>query len=111
MGMFDYVNYGGHEYQSKDTPMQGMERYEIRGDQLWMKKVEREWVDDTGSIFGGYFQEISHQWIFCEDFDGAITIHREDKENGGYKNDAWITYKMLFMDGKIIKFMEIKNGT
>ena len=105
--MFDYIHYKGHEYQTKDTPDQFMSHYEIRGDELWIKRVESEWVDDD-SIFGGRLQEVSHEWIFCEYFDGLIHFYREDDENGGYKNDAWIEYKALFMDGKIIKFGKVE---
>jgi hypothetical protein len=108
MGMFDYVNYEGCEYQTKDTPEQGMETYEIRGDELWYKQVEREWYEDEDSLFGGYLREISHEWKFCKDFDGLIRFYREDKENGGYKEDKWIEYKALFMDGKIIKLERIE---
>ena len=103
MGMFDYVNYEGYEYQTKDTPDQFMSHYEIRGSELWYKKVETQWVDDVDAFFGGHLEEISHEWLFLKDFDGAIVISRDDKENGGYKADKWITYKMLFMDGRMIK--------
>ena len=40
MGMFDYVNFEGKQYQTKDTPQQSMDTYEIRGDELWWRKVE-----------------------------------------------------------------------
>jgi hypothetical protein len=111
MGMFDYINYNGHEYQTKDTPEQGMETYEIRGDELWYKQVEREWVENENdnSFLPGYLQEVSHEWKFCKNFDGLIRFYREDLDSGGYKNDAWIKYKALFMDGKIIKLEEIKD--
>jgi hypothetical protein len=52
---------------------------------------------------------VSHEWKFCKDFDGLIRFYREDKENGGYKNSAWIEYKALFMDGKIIKFEQVND--
>lgn len=110
MGMFDYLTYEGHEYQTKDTPDQGMEFYEIRGNELWYKKVEREWVSKSYSWLGGHFQEISHEWVFLKDFDGKIRFYREDKENGGWQKSAWIEYEALFMDGKMIKFTEIQNG-
>jgi hypothetical protein len=109
MGMFDYVNYEGHEYQTKDTPEQGMETYEIRGDELWYKEVEREWFKEDDSLFGGYLKEISHKWKFLNKFDGLIRFYREDEENGGYKESKWIEYRALFMDGKIIKLEEIKD--
>jgi hypothetical protein len=103
MGMFDYINYEGHEYQTKDTPEQGMETYEIRGDELWYNEVQREWVDNAESLFGGYLEEISSQWKFCDKFDGLIRFYRDDE------NDKWIEYRVLFMDGKIIKLEEIKD--
>lgn len=109
MGMFDYINYNGHEYQTKDTPVQAMETYEIRGDELWFNKVEREWVKNEESFFGGYLEPISSEWEFCKKFDGLIRFYREDLDNGGYKHNAWIEYEALFMDGKIIKLTEKKE--
>lgn len=106
MGMFDNILYKGREYQTKDTPMQGLCLYEIRGNELWYKNVEYEWIDGDGP-FGGYMNEVSHKWEFCSNFDGSVRFYREDKERGGYKNDQWIEYKALFMDGKIIKFQRI----
>lgn len=103
MGMFDYITFEGKEYQTKDTPEQFMANYEIRGDELWYKNVEYEWDKDQDALFGGYLKEISHEWVFCKNFDGKIIFYREDEENGGYKNNAWIEYQALFMDGKIIK--------
>lgn len=108
MGLFDYIRYEKHDYQTKDTPAQFMELYEIRGDELWYKEVEREYVEDEDHILGGYLTELSHEWKFCKDFDGLIRFYREDTENGGYKNDAWIEYRALFMDGKMIKFERIE---
>lgn len=105
--MFDYINYEGHEYQTKDTPEQGIENYEIRGNELWFRKVKREWCEEPETLFGGYLKEISHEWIFCKDYAGAIFFYREDTANGGWKNSAWIEYKALFMDGKIIKIERI----
>jgi len=102
MGMFDTIRYKNHEYQTKDTPEQGLELYEIRGDELWYKQVEREWVKDGDALFGGYLTEISHEWKFCDKFDGLIRFYRSE-------NDLWIEYKALFMDGKIIKLEEIKD--
>jgi hypothetical protein len=108
MGMFDYIRYNEHEYQTKDTPEQGMETYEIRGDELWYKQVEREWVQDGDALFGGYLEEISHEWKFMNKFDGLIRFYRDigKDENGHY---IWEEYKVLFMDGKIIKIEEIKD--
>lgn len=109
MGVFDEILYKRELYQTKDTPAQCLELYEIRDDELWYKEVEREWYEEDDSPFGGYLREISHEWKFCKDFDGLIRFYREDTENGGYKNDAWLEYKALFMDGKIIKLERVDN--
>lgn len=103
MGMFDYLNFEGKEYQTKDTPQQGMDLYEIRGDELWWKKCQYEWEESDGALFGGYLREVSHEWLFCHKFDGLIRFYRSDKENGGYEANAWEEWEALFMDGKIIK--------
>jgi len=103
MGMFDYVNFEDKQYQTKDTPEQAMDTYEIRGDELWWRKVQYEWFEDKDSMFGGYLKEISHEWLFCEKFDGVIDFYRQDADNGGWEKDAWIEYHSLFNNGKIIK--------
>jgi hypothetical protein len=103
MGMFDYITYRDKEYQTKDTPEQFMEHYAIRGDELWYKKVEREWIEDKISMIGGGLEEISFEWVFCNKFDGVICFYRP------IENDTqreWEEYKALFMNGKLIK-MEI----
>lgn len=107
--MFDYITYGGEKYQTKDTPDQFMSDYEIRGNELWYRKTETEWVEDENSLFGGHLEELSAEWLFLKDFDGAIQFYRKDKENGGYKADNWKEYKALFMDGRMIKIAEVKK--
>jgi hypothetical protein len=105
MGMFDYITFEGHQYQTKDTPEQSIADYEIRGNELWWRKVEFRWEEGDGHPFGGYLEEVSHEWIFCKDFDGCIRFYRaalEDKQES-WKQDAWIEYRTLFMDGKMIK--------
>lgn len=101
--MFDYLRFEDKQYQTKDTPEQTMDTYEIRGDELWWRKVEYEWFEDEDSMFGGYLKEISHEWLFCEKFDGVIDFYRQDADNGGWEKDAWIEYHSLFNNGKMIK--------
>lgn len=103
MGMFDYVNFEGKQYQTKDTPQQSMDTYEIRGDELWWRKVEYEWVEEKDWIFSGRLNEVSHEWLFCDRFDGVIDFYREDKDNGGWEKNAWVEYHALFNNGKMIK--------
>ena len=97
MGMFDNLHYEGKEYQTKDTPQQSMDTYEIRGNELWWRKTEYEWAEEKESMFGGYLKEVSHEWVFCHKFDGLIRFYRT------LGDDAWEEWNALFMDGKIIK--------
>ena len=111
--MFDNLYYEGKEYQTKDTPNQAIDKYKIETDQdsghqyLWVEEYDCEWVEEPERLLGGYLKQFNERWVCCHDFDGVIQFYREDKENGGYKNDAWIEYKALFMDGKVIKFERI----
>jgi len=105
MGMFDDITYKGHQYQTKDTPNQLLDQYEIRDDgTLWHQEYDERWEENSESPLGGYIRHDNERWVFCNDFDGLIRFYREDKENGGYKEDNWIEHEALFMDGKMIKF-------
>jgi hypothetical protein len=111
MGMFDYVFYKELQYQSKDTPAQLLDNYKIEQDQtdnnwyLWYEEYDAEWVDGEG-IFGGGLKKFNERWVRCDGFDGLIRFYREDAERGGYKADAWIEYKALFMNGQMIKLTQ-----
>jgi len=108
MGMFDEIYYQGEKYQTKDTPRQTLDKYKIEYDQdsghqyLWHEEYDCEWVDDEG-LFGGHLRQFNQRWVHCDDFDGAIRFYREDKENGGWKNDKWIEYKAVFVNGQVLK--------
>ena len=104
MGMFDYVQYQGHQYQSKDTPKQLMYNYKIEHDQesgqefLWWEDYDSEFIEDKDHWLGGYDRDYNHRWVFLEDFDGSIKIYRQSDDK-----KKWITYKFLFMNGRMIK--------
>ena len=103
MGMFDYVHYQGQEYQSKDTPRQLMDKYKIEVDasgqeQLWVEEYDSEYVEDEGYFLKGYIKQFNECWVFLEDFDGLVKIYRQDDDK-----KLWITYKFLFMNGRMIK--------
>jgi hypothetical protein len=58
MGMFDYIKYRGEEYQTKDTPRQLMDNYEIRDDgTLWYENYDGDWMADDDTLFGGYLEK------------------------------------------------------
>lgn len=102
MGMFDYLQYRGREYQTKDTPSQMLDQYKIEQDaqsglwELWHQDYDAEWVEDEG-LFGGSIKQSNHRWVKCSDFDGVIRFYY-------YKNDDdQEEYQALFMDGQMLK--------
>ena len=110
MGMFDYINYEGHEYQTKDTPAQACDNYKIENNILWYENYDAEWIEEEG-FFGGHLKKFNERWDMCDKFDGLIRFYRAALENKheSWKQDAWIEYKALFMDGKMIKIEKINE--
>jgi len=98
MGMFDYIYHEGREYQTKDTPAQMLDTYEIRGTQLWYKSVYREWVPDSDELFGGHLEPISEEWQYLDDFSGQIVFY-----------DTETDYLALFWEGEMIRIKELKD--
>jgi hypothetical protein len=98
MGMFDYLNFRGNDYQSKDTPNQWMANYEIREDgTLWVEESDGEWIKDENSLLGGYIKESNHRWVQVEKYTGEIRFYRHlDKE---YK--VWEEFSAYFIDGQL----------
>lgn len=98
MGMFDYLHYKGHDYQSKDTPNQWMANYEIREDgTLWVEESDGEWIKDENSLLGGYIKESNHRWVQVENYTGEIRFYRHlDKE---YK--VWEEFSAYFIKGQL----------
>ena len=101
--MFDWVEFEGNQYQSKDTPRQLCDNYKIDGlGQLWVENYDAEWISDSTSLFGGYINQSNQRWAECRDFSGPMRFYRENKEHGGYKNDAWIEWQAEFKCGLMI---------
>jgi hypothetical protein len=111
MGMFDFVHFEGNQYQTKDTPCQLMDNYEIRDDgTLWHEEYDTEWIDVPDlNLFGGRLDQSNLRWTRCNAFDGVIRFSREDEARGGWKNNAWIEYEALFMDGCMIKLQQTRG--
>ena len=103
MGMFDYITYKGEKYQTKDTPNQMMDNYEIQEDgTLWVEEYDAEFVKDPGHIFGVYLEQKNKRWRECVEFSGKIRFYREDKDRGGFENSAWIEWEAEFKCGLMI---------
>lgn len=115
MGMFDYLYYQGLQYQTKDTPRQAIDNYKIEVDldsglaRLWEEQYDGEFVEDSSSFLGGYIKRSNERWVCCNEFDGLVRFYREDEARGGYKNEAWIEYHALFMDGKMVKLTQTRG--
>lgn len=106
MGMFDYINFAGELYQTKDTPCQGLANYEIRGNELWFHDVKYEWIDDPNEHFnGGRLNPISNKWVFLKNFDGVIDFYQYRPEKG-----IDIEYHSLFNNGIMIKCEKVHEG-
>jgi hypothetical protein len=104
MGLFDELTYKGHQYQTKDTPDQLLDQYEIRDDgTLWHQEYDERWEENSESPLGGYIRHDNERWVFCYDFDGLIRFYRVEKE-GDESDTKWIEHEALFMNGKMIKF-------
>ena len=102
MGMFDYINYQGQSYQTKDTPAQYTDTYEIRDDgTLWHKAYDTSIIKDPRSFFGAYYKKENIRWEFCKEFDGLIVFYRNAVADN--PNSERIEHKALFSDGKMIK--------
>lgn len=103
MGMFDYVEWEGQQYQSKDTPNQLCDNYRIDDlGRLWVEEYDAEFVKDPGHIFGVYLEQRTKRWRECVEFSGPMRFYREDDERGGHKANAWNEWQAEFKSGLMI---------
>ena len=106
MGMFDYIRYKGKQYQTKDTPNQWMDTYEIRDDNaLWVEKYDSEWINEPEALFGGYLNQKNHYWEQLKDFTGEILFYEYD----GKGTDIEIS--SYFVNGELKNLVVLKNVT
>lgn len=89
MGMFDYINYQGKQYQTKNTPAQRLASYEIKEDgTLWLIDV---------SPFNREF----NLPIFLSNFTEQIIFYDDTPE--------WIEWNATFVKGKLMRIEEVKQ--
>ena len=110
MGMFDNFYYEpkfpGREFQTKDTPSQGLDKYFIDENGLLMyDDYDARWVEDPDALFGGYIDQYNHRVIFCHDFTGEIRFY-------DYRNEYRLLdeYSAYFVKGKMENFQIIHEG-
>jgi hypothetical protein len=106
MGMFDYIRYNGYEYQTKNTPAQLLDYYDIHEDgTLWHNNYDCEWVEDENSFFKGYLRQFNERKEFCANFIGEIKFYRHlDKK---YKK--WEEFSAYFVNGKLRELHQISG--
>lgn len=103
MGMFDWVEWEGQRYQTKDTPRQFCDEYRIDElGRLWVQEYDAEWISDADSMFGGYMRHNNQRWTECQDFSGIMRFYREDQERGGHAANAWMEWEAEFKSGLMI---------
>lgn len=108
MGMFDYLQFEGHEYQTKDTPEQLLDQYKIEVDQddshtyLWHEEYDAKWIKESSELFGGHIEKFNQNWIRCDDFNGAMRFYRT-------VSDEWIEYNVIFKDGMLVDLKQMKE--
>jgi len=111
MGMFDYLTYQGHEYQTKDTPNQWLDRYKLEQDQtsghwyLWLEEYECEWIEDPDHWLKGYLRQYNQHWVKCKDVTETIRFYREGER--GYKNNDWIEWEAVVVDGQMMSIRPV----
>lgn len=102
MGMFDYINYEGKEYQTRHTPAQLLDHYEIKSDgTLWHENYDLEIIPDETAVFKQRWEYNNKRWEFCEKFIGEIRFYR------ALDADDWEEYSAYFKDGKMREINQI----
>jgi len=99
MGMFDYINYGEHSYQTKSMHNE-MCQYKIEDGVLWKEQALYDWIEND-SRFGGYLEKKSAEWIPQYQFSGEIYFYRNTDKT--YK--VWEEHTAFFINGKIVKLV------
>jgi hypothetical protein len=106
MGMFDWIEWEGNRYQTKDTPRQFCDNYRIDDlGRLWVEEYDAEWVKDPGHIFGAYIKQTNHRWVECEDFTGPMRFYRDNQDQrdvGSEKEHNWQEWEAEFKCGCMI---------
>lgn len=117
MGMFDNLkckyplpNYKAlpdELFQTKDTPSQFLDTYEIREDgTLWHEDYDTEDHSDPNAKgvikFIGSMTRINHRWEPVKNFLGEIRFYAGDDK-------SWIEFSSYFVDGKLNQIHLVKE--
>lgn len=103
MGMFDYINYSGYNYQTKSLE-NCLDKYKIEDGMLWIEESDSEWIEND-SLFGGYFKHSNERWVVKDSFSGGVYFYRHlDKT---YK--VWEEYNAVFVNGKLVSIERVEK--
>lgn len=109
MGMYDeltckyplpeeYANMQEREFQTKSLERL-LEHYTITRDgELWFTMEEREWVEDSNSVLGGYFKTLREWEERVEDFHGDLYFYTFRVQD--VPQDL-VTFRARFTHGKL----------
>ena len=103
MGVFDNVTCHyplppeipeGRDWQSKDTPAQYLDHYEIRQDgTLWHQAYDHRVETKPDGFLNVQLYRDNHRWE-REQFTGELEIHDCDEQN-------WYSVQFWFRDGEV----------
>jgi len=108
MGMFDEVRVlwplpwpemQDATWQSKDTPVQYLDHYEIREDgSLWHKAYDPRYEEDAEAPFGFVIHHDNERWE-REPFVGELEVHGGIQREG--EPNRWYSVRFWFRDGLV----------
>jgi hypothetical protein len=86
----------GGLFQSKCTPAQYLEKYEVRANgELWFLKTEREYIEDDSSPLGISATITNQEWV-RENLTGEVELHALRRVAG---INYWYSIQFWFRDG------------
>lgn len=121
MGMFDNIKcsymmpikgLNTEIFQTKSTPAQMLDHYEIREDgTLWHENYDVEDRSDPSAEgskrFAGMMTRVNKRWEFEDNFTGEIRFytyleHRDiNNKDDEFNEDLWIEFISFFVKGRI----------
>lgn len=119
--MFDYVRckyplplseYQDRVFQTKDTPAQYCDIYEIREDgTLWYETYDIEDRSDPKAEgfkrFLGCMTKVNRRWV-AEPMTGEISFY--DFPTGDHNDGGWVEFSAYFVNGKLREINLIENS-
>lgn len=124
MGMFDYLHCkyplpvegaNALEFQTKDTPSQFMDRYEIKEDgSLWGEDYDIEDKSDPNAeglmALFGCMSRVNIRQVPCK-FTGELVFYTswDGRYNEEDHEPGWIEFSSYFVDGKLKELHVLEN--